>query len=570
MARTMALRGRCRGAALTLTLLAAGWIGLAPAVQAQEEGAARAGQADSATAPTGSPVVLGRDTVLYVHGHLGPYGEAQRAREISARLEDLSRRLRSGKDSLRVVEAEGQVLIAAGETAVMAVLPSDAAALGAGVSRQEAGVQYIALLDAALERTSLEYRVERITGGVFRAIITVGVAVLLGWLLVWVFRRVVGLIERLRASGRLPTLRIQQLELLSSDRIASGLMLVVRLTQILLWAVLAYFFLALVLSYFPYTEGVSVRILDYVLEPLGIVGRNIIEYLPNVLFIAVIVLVTRYILQFIHFLFRAVGTQAISLPGFEPDWAEPTYKLVRVMVLAFALVVLFPYLPGAKSDAFKGVSLFVGLLFSLGSTGAVSNLVAGSLLTYTRAFNIGDRVRIGETVGDVTAKTLLVTRVRTMTNVEVTIPNATVLSSQVLNYSTMAKKGGVVLQTTITIGYDTPWRKVHELLLAAARSTEGVLAEPEPFVLQSSLNDYYPTYVLNAYTGDASRMLRTVSRLNERIQDVFFEAGVEITSPAYSAVRDGNQITLPPEHVPEGYVPPAFRLERTDSPRKAN
>jgi len=449
---------------------------------------------------------------------------------------------------------------------VMAVLDGDAAELG--LTRQEAAARYVTLLEAGLTRTSLQWRVERITAGVFRTVITVGIAILAGWLLVRLFRRLAGLIERLRTSGRLPTLHIQRLELLSSDRIAGGLLLALRLVRIAAWVILGYFTLALVLAYFPYTEGVSDRILDYLLEPLGLVGRSILDYLPNVLFIAVIVLVTRYVLRFIRFLFHAVASQAVTFQGFDPDWAEPTYKLVRVMVLAFSLVVLFPYLPGAKSDAFKGVSLFVGLLFSLGSSGAVSNLVAGSLLTYTKAFGLGDRVRIGETVGDVTARTLLVTKLRTVTNVEVTIPNATVLSSQVLNYSTMARKGGMILQTTVTIGYDTPWRKVHDLLLAAARSTEGLLADPEPFVLQASLNDYYPTYVLNVYTGDASAMVRTVSHLNERIQDVFFEAGVEITSPAFSAVRDGNRITIPEANVPEGYVAPAFRLERVDAQRK--
>ena len=564
----MALPGKAgsRGTVMGWLLLLAALAGGTHPLQAQADSARLPAPTDSAPSQTGAPVVLGRDTVLWVHGRLGPVSETQRAREISARLDQLTKRLRSGEDSLVVVETEGQVLVVSGDVAVMAVLEQDAAALG--LTRPEAAARYVEVIHTAITRNSLQFRVEQITAGVFRTIITVGIAVLVGWLLVWLFRRLAGLVDRLHQSGRLPTVRIQQLELLSADRIAGTIRLVLRLVQITAWVILGYFTLALVLSHFPATEGLSGRVLDYFLEPLRLVGRNILDYLPNVLFIAVIVLVTRYVLQFIHYLFRAVESHAISFPGFEPDWAEPTYKLVRVLVLAFSLVVLFPYLPGAKSDAFKGVSLFVGLLFSLGSSGAVSNMVAGSLLTYTRAFGLGDRVRIGETVGDVTARTLLVTRVRTVTNVEVTIPNATVLSSQVLNYSTMAKKGGVVLQTTVTIGYDVPWRKVHELLLTAARSTEGVLPDPEPFVLQTSLNDYYPTYVLNVYTGNASGMLKTVSRLNERIQDTFFEAGVEITSPAFSAVRDGNRITIPEANIPEGYVAPAFRLERVDAQRK--
>jgi small-conductance mechanosensitive channel len=565
----MALPGRPRGEfrptrfVLALTAALLGWPAGLPA---QTDSAMTPAPADSAAESRGAPVVLGRDTVLWVRGRLGPMTETQRALEISARLDQLAKRLRSGEDSLKVVEAEGQVLIMSGDLALMAVMQADADELG--LTRQEAAVRYLETIHASVIRNSLKVRVEQITAGVFRTVITLGLAFLVGWLLLRLFRRLYGLVDRLQASGRLPTVRIQQLELLSAERIAGSIRLVVRLIQLAAWVILGYVTLALVLSYFPFTQRFSSQVLDYFLEPLRLVGQSVLDYLPNLLFLAVIILVARYVLQFIHFLFRAVGSGAITFPGFEPDWAEPTYKLVRVMVLAFSLVVLFPYLPGAKSDAFKGVSLFIGLLFSLGSSGAVSNMVAGSLLTYTRAFSIGDRVRIGETIGDVVARTLLVTRLRTVTNVEVTIPNATVLSSQVLNYSIMAKKGGVVLQTTVTIGYDVPWRKVHELLLAAARSTEGVLAEPEPFVLQVSLNDYYPTYVLNAYTGNASGMLKTVSRLNERIQDVFFEAGVEITSPAFSAVRDGNRITIPEANVPEGYVAPAFRLERVDVHRK--
>jgi small-conductance mechanosensitive channel len=215
-------------------------------------------------------------------------------------------------------------------------------------------------------------------------------------------------------------------------------------------------------------------------------------------------------------------------------------------VFAFALVVLFPYLPGSKSDAFKGVSLFMGLLVSLGSTGAVANLVSGTLLTYTKSFNVGDRVRIGEVLGDVTGRSLLVTRIRTLTNVEVTIPNSQVMNGQVLNFTTNAESTGVALQATITIGYDVPWRQVHDLLLAAAAGAEGIATEPAPFVLQTGLQDYYPAYELNAYTRDAKSMRVAFSNLNAAIQDRFAEAKVEITSPAYLAMRDGNTPAIPP------------------------
>ncbi len=508
----------------------------------------------------GQPVVVGGDTLFRVYARLGPMTAAERAEAISGRVTEASRGLRAGADTLSVVEEEGQSLIVAGDRVLMAVLEEDARM--AGVPRAELAAGYLTALGDAFTKGSLRWRLERFGLGLLFTLLTTAALVALGWLVLRVFRRLEAMISLLRQSQRLPSLKIQQLELLSADRIADALLIVARGLQVVVWAILLYFYLVLVLSFFPWTQEASGRILDYVLHPLGIVGRNIASYLPNLFFIAIIVIVTRYVLRTIHFIFGAIGSGAISFGGFDKDWAEPTYKLVRFLVLAFALIVLFPYLPGAKSDAFKGVSLFVGVLFSLGSTGAVANLVAGSLLTYTRAFQIGDRVKIGGTLGDVVARTLLVTKVRTVYNVEVTIPNSTVMSSEVLNFTTMAQSTGIIMQTTVTIGYDVPWRKVHDLLVKAAQTTEGVLKDPAPFVLQTGLNDYYPAYELNAYIRESSRLRVILSRMNERVQDVFAEAGVEITSPAFTAIRDGNAITLPEGSVSPGYTAPAFRVRQ--------
>jgi small-conductance mechanosensitive channel len=221
---------------------------------------------------------------------------------------------------------------------------------------------------------------------------------------------------------------------------------------------------------------------------------------------------------------------------------------------------MFPYIPGHSSPAFQGVSIFVGVLFSLGSAGAVSNIIAGVLLTYTRAFQIGDRIKIGDTFGDVLEKSLLATRIRTIKNEDVTVPNALVLSSHVVNFSSCAATGGLILHTSVTIGYDAPWRKVHELLIAAALSTRGILKSPDPFVLQTALNDFYVTYEINAYTDEPVRMVSVYAELHQNIQDSFNEAGVEICSPHFAAVRDANRIAIPTDYVPGSYTPPAFRV----------
>ena len=220
----------------------------------------------------------------------------------------------------------------------------------------------------------------------------------------------------------------------------------------------------------------------------------------------------------------------------------------------------------SASAAFKGVSLFFGVLFSLGSSGAVGNMMAGIILTYTRAFQIGDHVKIGDTTGDVIERTLLVTRVRTIKNVAITIPNCSVLSGQIVNYTSMAQERGLILHTGVTIGYDVPWKQVHALLIAAAERTEHILKEPKPFVLQTSLDDFYVAYQINAYTNRADGQAGIYSELHQNIQDSFNEGGVEILSPHYRAARDGNMVTIPANYLPADYKAPSFRIENTGNP----
>ena len=290
------------------------------------------------------------------------------------------------------------------------------------------------------------------------------------------------------------------------------------------------------------------------------VVHSLLAFIPNLLFIAIIVAVLRYVIRGVRVLFSAIANGTISLPGFYRDWAMPTYKIVRFLIIAFGAVVIFPYLPGSKSPAFQGISIFLGILFSLGSTSAVANMVAGTILTYMRPFKMGDRVKIADAEGDVIEKTLLVTRLTTIKNVDITIPNAMVLSSHIINYSSSAKELGLVLHTTVTIGYDAPWRKVHELLIAAAGSVEEIQKEPKPYVLQTALDDFYVHYELNCYTNEPHIMAKTYSQLHQNIQDRFNEAGVEIMSPHYSSLRDGNKATIPDEHLPKTYRAPVFRF----------
>ena len=273
-----------------------------------------------------------------------------------------------------------------------------------------------------------------------------------------------------------------------------------------------------------------------------------------------------YLVRLDNFIFAEIQEGRLTLHGFYPDWGAPTGKLVRLLILSATAVVIFPYLPGSNSPAFRGISVFLGVLLSLGSTSAVSHGVAGTILTYMRSFNVGDFVRIGDTVGEVVERNLLVTRMCTQKNEIVTIPNGSVLGGVVLNYSAEARKNGVIFHTTVSIGYNSPWRKVHELLINAALSTQDVLKSPRPFVLQSNLQDFYVSYELNAFTGQPQNMQTIYSVLHQNIQDQFNEAGIEINSPHYTSLRDGNRMAIPDEYIAKGYKEPGSGLREVSEP----
>jgi small-conductance mechanosensitive channel len=236
------------------------------------------------------------------------------------------------------------------------------------------------------------------------------------------------------------------------------------------------------------------------------------------------------------------------------------------MVIVTALISAYPYIPGSSSQAFQGVGLVLGAIISFASSSAISNIVAGIILTYTRAFKLNDRIKIGETTGDVVDKTLLVTRLNTIKQVIVTIPNSLVMGAQIINYSTSADDGdGVILHTSVTIGYDVPWRVVKTLLTEAARETKNILDKPEPYVLQTALNDWYVSYEINAYTRETKYMSFTYSELHKNILDKFDAAGVEIMSPHYYALRDGNTSTVPSVLGEKGYTQPAFQVNSSQA-----
>lgn len=323
-------------------------------------------------------------------------------------------------------------------------------------------------------------------------------------------------------------------------------------------------YVTVILSYFPQTRAVSQAVTGWIFGALGSFGNAVLAYLPSLFLIAVVVIVASQVSRLITMAFDEIGNGNLPIRGFYPEWAQPSARLMKLLVLVLVLIVIFPYLPGSNSPAFHGISIFVGILLSLGSSSAVANAIAGIILTYMRSFSVGDWVKIGETVGEVKEKNMLVTRILTPKQEVITIPNATVMSGSVMNYTREAKNAGVIFHTTVTIGYDAPWKTVHRLLIDAAFATEHVRHDPAPFVLQTQLNDFFVTYELNAYTDVPTEMQFIYSDLHQNIQDKFNEAGLEICSPHFAAVRDGNTIAIPAQYIRRDYIAPGFRVDRKE------
>lgn len=253
----------------------------------------------------------------------------------------------------------------------------------------------------------------------------------------------------------------------------------------------------------------------------------------------------------VEYIAGEIESEKLKITGFYPDWAQPTFNIIRFLLYVFMIAMIYPYLPGSNSGVFQGISVFVGLIVSLGSSTAIANIIAGLVITYMRPFRIGDRIKLGETEGNVIEKTPFVTRIRTPKNEVVTIPNSFIMSSHTTNYSSSARDYGLIIHSKVTFGYEVPKEEVLDLLINSALATPpGVLSKPEPFVLETELHDYYAVYQINAYIKDANKLAQLYSDLHQTIHDKANEAGIELMSPPhYYAERDGNPLAMPPEYI---------------------
>jgi small-conductance mechanosensitive channel len=508
-----------------------------------------------------APVLLGGEPILWVTTGVGPYTPQYRADRISQRVLDAVRDRSIRDPTVTVREIEGSSELRVGSRLLMVVTQRDAASVGAS---REGVAQHLAReMETAIRAERLRYApATLVRSGIYGLAATLA---LVG--VIYVVLRLTRMIRRgieRRYGGAPGSPHLPEADI-ASHNLGHAFDIVIRAVRLVLIVLAIDLHLTFVLGLFPWTRHVSRALLDYAMTPVRAIGVAFVGYLPKFVFLIVISTIIYTAIRLVGLFFNLIRHRRIVFARFPAEWADPTNNIVRILLVAFGLVVAFPYLPASDSPAFASVSVFIGVLISLSSTSALANMIAGVVMTYTGAFRLGDRVKLGEAFGDIVETSMLAIHVRTIKNEDITIPNSVVLSSSTINYSRSAETLGLILHTSVTIGYDAPWRKVHDLLIEAALATPGVLHEPRPFVWQTALNDFYVTYEINAYTNAPQDMIDIYAALHSEIQDAFYAAGVEIMSPHYTSLRDGNTVAIPEPFRTPGYQPPAFRVEQQPS-----
>jgi small-conductance mechanosensitive channel len=514
----------------------------------------------------GFPVMLDGKTLFFIRRGVSSFSAEERANTITRRIERIAQNDSIPIENLTIeqIPDDNSLYLSIDQEVILTVTERDAKAYRS--TPEVLAQQALQKIQVAIAQYRQDRKPEQLFKNIIYTVIATFSFLIISFAVIKISGKLFPFIRRLIESLT-PGIQIGNIEIVSSSKISFFWLRVLRMIRLFILFLLTFNYATFVLRLFPWTRVFGESILGYFSRSLELVLSSIGKYLPNAFIIAIIIFVTYYLIRLIKPFFTAIERGNLVIPGFYTDWAKPTYNLLLVIIIALAAIVAFPYLPGFDSPAFRGVSVFLGLLLSLGSTSAIANVIGGIILIYTRAFRIGDHIQVGDVIGDLIEKNFLVIRICTPTNKIITIPNSSLLSSNVINFSISSRElnRNLIIQTTITLGYDLPWRKAHKTLIEAALETVHILKEPAPFVLQTSLDNFYISYQLNAYTNQPNLMVIIYSELHQNIQDKCNEAGIEILSPSYTSLRDGNTTTIPENYLPSDYVAPPFRVQSSDN-----
>lgn len=490
----------------------------------------------------GIPVIVEGDTLYYLFAKRGGHTPQQRAEMNAAAITELGKRFNLQPDSVYIESSDIVTDLMYGNKVLSSFTDQDG--LWEGCSRDQLAAAKRKVIVDKLKVMKDEHSLWQLGKRVLYFILVIVGQFLLFKLTIWLFNKLKARIQRLKDT-KLKPISIQDYELLDTQKQVNLLVFLASLLRYAVMLLQLILTVPLLFAIFPQTKDLAYKLFSYIWEPIKSIFLGIVEYIPNLFTIFVIWLAVKYLVRLVRYLASEIQSERLKIGGFYADWAMPTFHIVRFLLYAFMIAMIYPYLPGSKSGVFQGISVFVGLIVSLGSSTVIGNIIAGLVITYMRPFKLGDRIKLNDTTGNVIEKTPLVTRIRTPKNEVVTIPNSFIMSSHTVNFSQSARDYGLIIHSEVSIGYDIPWRKTHQLLIEAALNTPGVVDDPRPFVLETSLQDYYPVYQVNAYIKDANQLAQVYSDLHQNIQDRFNEEGIEIMSPHYIATRDGSETTIP-------------------------
>ena len=477
-----------------------------------------------ASRPQHFPVVLAGDTLVVFGQGREHLSAADRADLFQRKIDTLCFNKAFSRDSVRIVNTGNSVDLHYGNAWLVSLVPDDTLANNKGLIPLaldiKGGMQYVPdkVLSQDLKKTLVQT-------------LLVVVVVLLAFLIVWLIGKVYRwTVKRVENSSRnfFGGVKIQNLEVINRERQFRLVVLALQTLRVLITVLLIYMVIPVVFSLFPETNHIAGKLFGYIFQPITALLNGFFSFLPSFVTIVVVVVFVRYLLKFLRYLCIEIKEDRIHITGFYPEWAMPTYNIIRFAVVAFTFIIVFPFLPGSDSPIFIGALAFFGFLVAMGSTHAVGNFISGLVITYMRPFQIGDRVKVGDTSGEVVDKTLLVTRIQTKYNEVVTIPNAELLKDHTINYSSSQTELGLIIYTTVRIPIEYPWRDVEKHLIEAVSHAEGVLENPRPFVLKRNIEEGAVEYQVNAYSQASIRLARVKSAMNQAILDEFAEAGIPV------------------------------------------
>ncbi len=492
----------------------------------------------------GAPVVVDGDTLFIIYARKGGITAEMRARVVKQKVLEGGKRLTMFTDSIYVFDSEVSSDVMMGEDVILSVTDLDA--LWQNTERMELAKTYRGIIQKKVDELHKTYGLQQKLQGLGWVALIVAVQCLFIWGVIRIFRRWKFRIS-LKLLRTIKPIKINNYTLLNIHRMGIVIIFLFNMVRFLLILPVVLVGVTLMFSVFPETKTFIYTVFNFIWEPLKDILWSVVAYLPKLFKIIVIIICFRYLLRLVRYFTNEIASGRLKINGFYADWAIPTHTILRVLLYSFMLVMIWPLLPNSDSEIFQGVSVFIGIVVSLGSTSAVGNVMAGLIMTYMRPFRIGDFIRFGDTEGEVIEKGLLVTRIRTRKNDIVTIPNSNMMSSQTSNYTFSAQRYGIIVHTKVTIGYDEPHGKIEALLLQAAENTDGIKRTPKPFVRITALDDFYVEYEINGYTDRAKTLTTVYSALHQQMLDTMHGAGVEIMSPHIEAQRHDLPIQIPPK-----------------------